>query len=68
MQSHKQILKEAMKNLSAKERKEALKWIDNLSQKELELVQQLSEIQLAQLLLEQYFNHSASKTKKQHKD
>lgn len=54
MPLNKQSLKEVLKQLSAKEKKEALKWIDSLPKKELEELEELNRIHLSDLLIEKY--------------
>lgn len=54
MQSPKSILKEAMKQLSSTERKEALKWVDSLSEEKIIEFEVLIKAQLAQVLLKTY--------------
>lgn len=64
MPSRKQALKDSIKQLSEKERKEALEWIDSLSEKELKKFEQLTKIQLTQFLIEKYINDRILDSKK----
>lgn len=67
MQSRKQELKDMLKKLSLKEGKEALKWIDNLSKKELDELELLNRIQLTELLIKKYFKSKAIDSQKHEK-
>lgn len=68
MKPSKQVLKDALKNLSGKKIKEALKWIDSLSEKELGELEQFSIVQLAQFLLANRLKGKPSNSKKQAKE
>lgn len=54
MPSNKQSLKEVLKQLSSKEKREAIKWIDSLSKKQLEELEELNRIHISDLLIEKY--------------
>lgn len=54
MPSNKQSLKEVLKQLSAKEKKEALKWIDSLPDEEIKRFELLTKIHLVQVLTERF--------------
>lgn len=54
MPSNKQSLKELLKQMSAKEKKEALKWIDSLSDEEIKRLELLTKIHLIQALTERF--------------
>lgn len=54
MPSSKQSLKEVLKHLSTKEKREALKWIDSLLDEEIKKLELLTKIQLVQVLTERF--------------
>lgn len=68
MPSRKQDLRDSMKQLSLKKRKEALKWIDNLSEKELEEFEQLNKVQLTEFLIKKYLKRRRVHSKKHPKN
>ncbi|MBK6484065.1 MAG: hypothetical protein IPG01_13270 [Chitinophagaceae bacterium] len=53
-----------MKDLSAKERKEALKWIDSHSKEEIETLELFTKVEFAQVLIQRFLKERAINSKK----